>query len=80
MNKDTITRSVGTRVTVKENENLSSALKRFKKKVDDSGVLEALRRKEFYEKPTTQRKRKASAARARWLKKIRESELPQKMF
>ena len=55
----------GTRVTVKENENVNMALRRFKKKVDDSGVLETLRRKEFFEKPTSLRKRKAAAARAR---------------
>jgi small subunit ribosomal protein S21 len=70
----------GTRVTVKENENVNFALRRFKKKVDDSGVLETLRRKEFFEKPTTERKRKAAAARARWMKKLRESELPKKMY
>jgi small subunit ribosomal protein S21 len=70
----------GTRVTVKEHENVNMALRRFKRKVDDSGVLEALRKKEFYEKPTYLRKRKAAAARARWMKKLRESKLPQKTY
>ncbi len=70
----------GTKVTVKENENVNFALRRFKKKVDDSGVLETLRRKEFYEKPTSLKKHKAAAARARWMKKLRESELPKKMY
>ena len=67
-------------VVLKENENISQALRRFKKKVEDSGVLDELRQKEFYEKPTTKRKRLKGAAKARWNKKLRENELPKKMF
>lgn len=59
---------------------LNTALKKFKQKVDDSGVLETLRKKMYYEKPTTTKKRKAGAARARWLKKLAEQELPKKMY
>ncbi len=61
----------GSTVYVKEHENINQALKRFKKKVEESGVLETLRKKEFYEKPTTERKRKKGAAAARWKKKRR---------
>jgi small subunit ribosomal protein S21 len=60
----------GVGVTVKDGENISQALRRFKRKVEDSGKLEVLRKKEFYEKPTTQRKREAGAARARYRKKL----------
>lgn len=70
----------GNKVFVKEHENINQALKRFKKKIDDSGLLEELRKREFYEKPTTERKRKAGAARARWQKRLRENALPKKMF
>lgn len=59
---------------------LNTALKKFKQKVDDSGVLETLRKKMFYEKPTTKRKRRAGAARARWLKKLGEQALPKKLY
>ncbi len=59
---------------------LNTALKKFKQKVDDSGVLETLRKKMYYEKPTTTKKRKAGAARARWLKKLAEQQLPKKMY
>jgi small subunit ribosomal protein S21 len=71
---------LGTGVVVKENENINQALRRLKKKVEDSGVLDTLRQKEFYEKPTTERKRKKGAAKARWRKKLRENELPKKQF
>jgi small subunit ribosomal protein S21 len=71
---------LGTGVVVKENENINQALRRLKKKVEESGVLDTLRQKEFYEKPTTERKRKKGAAKARWRKKLRENELPKKQF
>jgi len=59
---------------------LNLALKKFKQKVDDSRILETLREKMFYEKPTTTRKRKAGAAKARWQKKLRDQQLPKKMY
>lgn len=59
---------------------INTALRKFKQKVEDSGILETLRKKMFYEKPTTVRKRKKGAARARWLKKLKEQQLPKKMY
>ena len=70
----------GSTVYVKENENINQALRRFKKKVEAAGTLEDLRRKEFYEKPTTERKRKKGAAKARWRKQLRNDQLPPKLF
>jgi small subunit ribosomal protein S21 len=70
----------GNTVTLKENENITQALRRFKKKVEESGVLDALRKKEFYEKPTTERKRKKGAAKARWRKQLSSQSLPPKLF
>ena len=62
-------------VTVKDHENITQALRRFKRKVEDSGKLEVLRKKEFYEKPTTKRKREAGAAKARYRKKLEKEAL-----
>lgn len=59
---------------------INVALKKFKQRVDDSGKLEELKSRMQYEKPTTVRKRKKGAARARWLKKLRDQQLPQKMY
>jgi len=73
-------KTFGRVVTLKENENINQALRRFKKKVEDSGILDDLREKEHYIKPTTRRKKAASAAKARWQKKLRENELPKKMY
>ena len=70
----------GTGVTVKDNENINQSLRRFKRKVEEAGTLDTLRAKEFYEKPTTERKRKKGAAKARWRKKLRNDQLPPKMY
>ena len=70
----------GQAVVAKEYENVNQTLRRFKKKVDESKLLDELRIKEFYEKPTTERKRKKSAAKARWNKLLTEQQLPKRMF
>jgi small subunit ribosomal protein S21 len=59
---------------------IQTALRKFKQRVDDSGLLEEVKARMFYEKPTTERKRKAGAARARWNKKLRDQSLPKKMY
>lgn len=57
-------------VRVKEGENPEYALRRFKRSCEKAGILTELRRREFYEKPTAERKRKQAAAIKRHLKKI----------
>ena len=57
-------------VKVKENEPFDLALRRFKRSCEKAGILTEVRRREFYEKPTSVRKRKAAAARKRELKKM----------
>ena len=59
---------------------LNVALRKFKQRVDDSNKLEEIRARMFYEKPTTERKRKKGAAQARWRKKLRDQSLPKKMY
>ena len=45
-------------VRVGENETFESALRRFNKKIQQSGILAEARRREHYEKPSVKRKRK----------------------
>jgi len=59
---------------------LSVALRKFKQKVEDSGLLEDVKAKMFYEKPTTTRKRAKGASKARWKKKLQDQQLPKKMY
>jgi small subunit ribosomal protein S21 len=61
-------------VKVKDNEPFDVALRRFKRSCEKAGILSEVRRREFYEKPTQERKRKKAAAVKRHLKKLaRES-------
>jgi small subunit ribosomal protein S21 len=75
-----IQKSRGTGITVRDGENINQSLRRFKRKVEEAGTLDTLRAKEFYEKPTTERKRKKGAAKARWRKKLEKESLPKKMY
>jgi len=61
-------------VRVREGESYDQALKRFKKQCEKAGVLSEIRKREYYEKPSVQRKKKAAAARKRLLKKLRKQE------
>jgi small subunit ribosomal protein S21 len=69
----------GKTVIVKDG-NVEKALRKFKKKVMDSGLLQDLRDRETYEKPTTVRKRKKSAAKNRWRKQLASQQLPKKLY
>jgi len=66
-------------IEVRDN-NVGIALRKLKRKMDESNKLIEVIDRQFYEKPTTERKRKAGAARARWLKKLKEQELPKKSY
>ena len=57
-------------IRVKDGENPEYALRRFKRSCEKAGLLTELRRREFYEKPTAERKRKQAAAVKRHLKKL----------
>ena len=57
-------------VHVREDEPFEVALRRFKRTCEKAGVLTEVRRREFYEKPTQDRKRKAAAAVKRHMKKV----------
>ncbi|MEG3591828.1 MAG: 30S ribosomal protein S21 [Pseudomonadota bacterium] len=58
-------------IRVKENESFDIAIRRFRRACERAGVLTDVRRHEFYEKPTSVRKRKAAAAIKRNAKKNR---------
>ena len=47
------------------NGNIEDALKRFKRQCARNGVLQEVRKREHYEKPSVKRKKKSEAARKR---------------
>ena len=56
-------------VRIRESEHFDAALRRFKRACATAGVLSELRRREYYEKPTQDRKRKKAAAVKRHMKR-----------
>ncbi len=52
-------------IRLKDNESLDSALRRFKKQCARAGVIQEVRKREAYEKPSVKRKKKSEAARKR---------------
>lgn len=70
----------GNTVTLREGEPVEKALRKFKKKVLESGLLRELKERETYEKPTTARKKAKAAAKNRWRKKLASESLPKKLY
>jgi small subunit ribosomal protein S21 len=67
-------------VRVKENEPFEAAMRRFKRTIEKIGLLTELRAREFYEKPTAERKRKKAAAVKRHYKRVRSQMLPARKY
>ena len=61
-------------VRVRENEPFEYALRRFKRSCEKAGVLSETRRREYYEKPTQERKRKKAAAVKRHMKRLQREQ------
>lgn len=59
----------GSKVEVRNND-FNRAFRRFKKKIQDDGILQELRERQHFEKPSIKRKKAKAAARSRWLKKL----------
>lgn len=68
-------------VRVRDHEQFDVALRRFKRACEKAGILTELRRREYYEKPTQERKRKRAAAVKRHAKKVsREHSRRQRLY
>mgnify|MGYP006286876055 CR=1 FL=1 len=59
---------------------INVALRKFKQKVEEAGIIEEVKSRMFFEKPTAVRKRKHAAAVARWKKKLRDQQLPKSQY
>ncbi len=60
--------------------NVEKALRKFKKKIQNAGLLLELRERETYQKPTARRKVKKGQAKSRWRKYLRSQQLPPKLY
>lgn len=57
------------------NGDINGALRRFKKKVQDDGILQEVKKREAFEKPSVKKAKAKAAARSRWLKQLSRSKL-----
>jgi small subunit ribosomal protein S21 len=69
----------GRRVIVQDG-NFEKALRKFKKKISDMDVLQEVRDRQEFVKPTVRRKLAKSQAKRRWNKYLRDQSLPKKLF
>ena len=69
----------GRKVLVQDG-NFDKALRKFKKKITDSGLLQEVRDRQQFVKPTVQRKLAKSQAKRRWQKYLRDQSIPKKDF
>ena len=60
-------------VIIREGESFESALKRFKKQCEKTGILSEIKKREHFEKPSVKRKKKILAAKKRALKKLKRT-------
>lgn len=62
-------------IILNDNDNFDYALRKFKKQCEKSGILSELKKRQHYEKPSVQRKKKEAAARKRLMKKMRKARM-----
>jgi small subunit ribosomal protein S21 len=68
------------RKVIVQDDNVEKALRKFKKKIADSGLLLELQKRQMYTKPSVQRKLEKAQAKKRWQKYLRSQQLPPKQF
>lgn len=69
----------GKRVFVNDG-NIDKALRKFKKKISEDGLLLELQNRQSYTKPTVKKKLAKSQAKKRWQRYIESQKLPPKLF
>ena len=68
------------RTVIVNDGNVEKALRKFKKKIADQNLLQEVRDREQFVKPTVKRKLAKSQAKRRWQKYLRDQSLPKKLF
>jgi len=62
-------------VRLREGETFDSLIRRFRKVMGKEGILQDLKKNQYYEKPSEKRKKEMIAARRRMLRKMRRNAL-----
>jgi len=62
------------KIEIRKGEELEKALRKFKMKLRHEGVLDEMKKREYYEKPSQRRRKEAEAARRREMRRRKEAE------
>jgi ribosomal protein S21 len=68
------------RTVIVQDGNVEKALRKFKKKITDMNLLQEVRDRQEFVKPTIKKKVAKSQAKRRWQKYLRDQSLPKKLF
>jgi ribosomal protein S21 len=68
------------RTVIVQDGNVEKALRKFKKKIADMNLLQEVRDRQEFVKPTIKKKVAKSQAKRRWQKFLRDQSLPKKLF
>jgi small subunit ribosomal protein S21 len=68
------------RTVIVTDGNTEKALRKFKKIITEFGLLQEVRDRREYVKPTVKRKLAKSQAKRRWKKYLRDQSLPKKLY
>jgi len=77
--REQTTRRRGISVNVNDGD-VTRALRKFKRKVEDAGLLKDLQERQCYDKPSVAKKKARSAAKKRWQRKLQNESLPRRMY
>ena len=61
------------KVFLKERESLDEALRRFKRECEKSGIMQEIKKREFYESPSVQKKKKIQELKRKFRRKVQKS-------
>lgn len=70
----------GRTVFVGKDGDVNKAIKKLKKKVNNSGILQDVKERQHFEKPSEKRKLAKARAKSRWKKKVQQQQLPPKSY
>jgi small subunit ribosomal protein S21 len=68
------------RKVIVQDGNVDKALRKFKKKISEDGLLQELQNRQSYVKPTIKKKLAKNQAKRRWQKYLQSQQLPKKLF
>ena len=62
------------RIELRKGEDLEKALRKFKTKLRHEGIIDEMKKREFYEKPSQRRRKEGEAAKRREVRRRKEAE------